>query len=84
MVVCHNVSAQRYEARARCKLAALSKGDRKLVSDPERAKTRFANLQLRLRSSTAVDYLEATKQEYLRLRAAIAALHQQLKGEGRS
>jgi Trypsin-like peptidase domain len=84
MVVCDNVSAQRYEARARCKRAALSEGDRKLMSDPERAKTRLANLQLGLRSSTAVDYLEAAKQEYLGLRAAIAALNQQVKGEGRS
>jgi chromosome segregation ATPase len=81
-----DLSLKNVQARAaqqRAQNAALSDRDRKLMSDLDRAKTRLGSLQQQLRSSTAADDLEATKQEYLSLQAAIAALNEQLKGEGR-
>jgi hypothetical protein len=71
-------------ARQRTINVALSDRDRKLTSDLESAKARLASLQQKLRSSTAADDYETTKKEYLSLQAAIGALNEQLKGDGRA
>ena len=72
-------NAQAKVVQQRTPNVALSDRDRKLMSDLQSAKARLASLQQKLRSSTAADDFEATKQEYLRLQAAIAALAEQLK-----
>jgi hypothetical protein len=61
----------------------LSDRDRQLMSDIAGANARLATLQEKLRSNTAADDYEATRQEYLGLRTAVAALSKQLEGDQR-
>jgi hypothetical protein len=70
-------------AQQRAGNVAFSDKDRQLMDDLAGANARLATLQEKLRSNTAADDYEATRQEYLGLRTAIVTLSKQLEEDQR-